>query len=301
MVSLVMPVWSPNPDWFRAAVRSALNEAACEIELIVVDDGSPEPVAAWLEDLEDPRITVIETSHAGIGAACNAGIARASGEAIRFVDSDDVIEAGSTGRLLELSRPDGAIAYASTLVCDADLRPEKSVGATVEGEALEACLLGDFFVYITGMLFPRAVIEAVGEFDTSFDANGDYDYVLRSLEHAPVRGGQFPASRYRRHKDSITGRQDPESVGSQRALEKLFARRPDLRGTRLEREARSHAQLGAATRMMHAGRLGASTSHLVAAVRLAPRSATPPAAELLAAYPRRAARWLTERLRRESV
>jgi glycosyltransferase involved in cell wall biosynthesis len=294
MVSLVMPVWRPNPDWLGEAVVSALEEPGCEVELIVVDDGNPEPIAALLANVEDPRLRVIAIPHGGVSAARNAGIARARGEAIRFVDADDVIEPGSTAKLLELSHPDGAIAYASTLVCDLDLRPEKSVGATVQGEALEACLLGDFFVYVTGLLFPRAVIEATGEFDTSFDANGDYDYILRALEHAPVRGADFPASRYRRHKSSITGSQDAASVRSPRALEKLFERRPDLRGTRLEREVRAHAHLGAATRMMHAGRLGAAARNLTAAVRLAPRSSARQAATILRAFPRRAARRLIE-------
>ncbi|HET8814090.1 MAG TPA: glycosyltransferase [Solirubrobacterales bacterium] len=294
MVSLVMPVWKPNRAWLTEAVRSALDEDDCEVELIVVDDGSPDPVADLLDGLEDRRLSVIRIPHGGVSAARNAGIAAARGEAIRFVDADDVVEPGSTGRLLELSRPDGAIAYAETLVCDDGLRPEKSVGATVEGEALEACLLGGFFVYITGMLFPRAVIQAAGEFDTEFDANGDYDYVLRALEHAPVRGGAFPASRYRRHEDSVTGRQDAGDVRSGRALEKLFERRPDLKGTRLERKARAHFHIGAARRMTHAGRLGSSAGHLISAVRLAPRSSAPDAFALLRAFPRRFVRRLLD-------
>jgi glycosyltransferase involved in cell wall biosynthesis len=290
MVSLVMPVWKPNPAWFPAAVRSALEEDRCEIELIVVDDGSSEPAAGFLRDVDDPRLKVIAIPHAGVGAARNAGIAEASGEAIRFVDADDVIEPGSTAELLELSRPLGAISYGRTLVCDEELRPEYTVGATVQGEALVECILGNFFVYITGMLFPRAVIEATGDFDTSFEANGDYDYVLRALEHADVRGGDFITSRYRRHRASITGRQQAQAVNSRRALEKLFERRPDLRGTRVERDARAHLQLGAAMRMMRAGHFRESGRHLATALRLSPRFAAPKAGAVVRAFPRQAAR-----------
>ena len=292
MVSLVMPVWRPHPVWFPEAVRSALAEDACPIELIVVDDGSPEPAADFLRDIEDPRLTVLAIPHGGVSQARNVGIAKASGEAIRFVDADDVIEAGSTARLLELSRPDGAIAYGSTLVCDEDLRPEYTVGASVEGDALVECILGNFFVYITGMLFPREVIEAAGEFDTGFEANGDYDYVLRALEHAGVRGGDCVASRYRRHGASITGRQEAETVKSQRALDRLFERRPDLCGTRVERDARAHLQLGTAMRMMRAGRFRPAARHLGSALRLSPRFAAPRAAPVVGAFPRQAARRL---------
>jgi glycosyltransferase involved in cell wall biosynthesis len=289
MVSLVMPVWKPHPSWFPEAVRSALDEEGGELELIVVDDSSPEPAADLLRDFDDPRLTVLTVPHGGVSAARNAGIAKASGEAFRFVDADDVIEPGSTARLLELSRPDGAIAYGSTLVCDVDLVPEKRVGANVQGEALIECILGNFFVYITGMLFPRAVVEATGGFDTSFEANGDYDYVLRALEHAPVRGEDFVTSRYRRHPTSITGRQQAEAAKSLRALDRLFERRPDLRGSRVEREARSHFHLGAATRMLRAGHFGSSARHLLTAVRLSPRSATPRALAIARGFPRQAA------------
>lgn len=285
-----MPVWKPHPAWFPKAVRSALAEHGCEIELIVVDDGSPEPAADLLRDLDDPRLIVATMPHAGVSAARNAGIKRARGEAIRFVDSDDVVEPGSTAKLLELSRPDGVISYGDTLVCDVDLQPEKTVGSTIQGEALAECMLGNFFVYITGMLFPRAVVEAVGGFDTSFKANEDYDYILRALEHAPVRGGGFIASKYRRHHGSITGLQPADEVNSGRALEKLFNRHPGLRQSPLGRRALSHFHLGAATRMMRAGHFGVSARHLIAAVRLSPRSAICDALTVAAGFPRQAAR-----------
>jgi glycosyltransferase involved in cell wall biosynthesis len=289
MVSLIMPVWKPNPIWLREAVESALEERACPIELIVVDDGSPDPVARLLEGIDDPRLRVVEVEHGGVSHARNEGLRTASGEAVRFVDSDDVVEPGSTTRLLELSGDGEAIAYGSTLVCDPLLRPEKLIEASVEGDALVACLLGDFFVYITAILFPRAVVDAVGGFDTGFSVNEDYDYVLRALEHAPVRGGGFVATRYRRHDDSITARAPGESRGRD-ALEALFVRRPDLRGTRLERAARAHSEIGAASRLMREGRYLSFLRGLGRAMRLSPRRAAPESAAAMAALPRLLAR-----------
>jgi glycosyltransferase involved in cell wall biosynthesis len=292
MVSLVMPVWNTKPSWLRQAVASALAQDGCEIELIVVDDGSDEPAADLLRDLDDPRLDVLTLPHGGVSAARNAGIERARGEAIRFVDSDDVLEPGSTAKLLELSGPDRAIAYGDTLVCDDDLRPRKTVASTVQGDALADCMLGDFSVYITGMLFPRAVVDAVGGFDPSFPANGDYDYVLRALECAPVRGGGFIASRYRRHHGSITGRQPAHAVNTGRALDKLFDRRPDLRQSPLGRQALSRIHLDAATRLMETGRPVASARHLVTAIRRSPRSTVREALGVATGLPRGLARRL---------
>jgi glycosyltransferase involved in cell wall biosynthesis len=290
MVTLVMPVWKPNPGWFRQAVRSALDERGCEIELIIVDDGSPEPVAELLGDIDDARLRIVMAQHGGISHARNVGIVEARGEAIRFIDADDLVEPGSTARLLELSRPDGAIAYGSTLVCDPELRPEKLVGSTAEGDALTACLLGGFFVYITAMLFPRKVIAAAGEFDSRFEPSEDYDFVLRALEHAPVRGESFVAARYRRHGDSITARRRVEETGSQEAFERVFERRPDLRGTAVEHAARAHMHVGAATRLMHAGRYAGTARELALALRRSPVSAAPEVAAVLRSFPRLAVR-----------
>lgn len=292
MVSLVMPVWNTKPSWLRQAVASALAEDGCEIELIVVDDGSDEPAADLLRDLDDPRLDVVRVPHGGICAARTAGVERARGDAIRFVDSDDVLEPGSTAKLLELSGPDGTISYGDTLVCDDDLRPRKTIGSTVQGDALAECMLGDFSVYITGMLFPRAVVEAVGGFDPSSFPNEDFDYVLRALERAPVRGGGFIASRYRRHHGSITGRTSADEVNTGRALERLFDRRPDLRRSPLGRRALSRLHLRAAARMTEAGRPVPSARYLGAAFRYSPRSAAREAIGVAAGLPRGMARRL---------
>src|SRR5438270_10585890 len=124
LVSLVMPAFSPSPEWLRTAVRSALGQHGWPIELIVVDDGSPKPVAELLDDVEDPRLRIVRVPHGGVAQARNAGIAAARGEYIRFVDADDVVDPDSTMRLATLigGRRD-VIAYGATLFCDEQLRP----------------------------------------------------------------------------------------------------------------------------------------------------------------------------------
>jgi glycosyltransferase involved in cell wall biosynthesis len=285
-----MPVWKPNPAWLGEAVRSALDQQDCPIELVVVDDGNTEPVASLLREFDDPRLVVVRVAHGGVSRARNAGMARARGDAIRFVDADDVMEPESTARLLELSGPDGAIAYGSTLICDPELRPERLIEETVQGDALLECVLGGFSVFITAMLFPRNVVSAAGEFDPAFDLNEDYEYVLRALEHAPVRGERFVATRYRRHDASVTAGDHAGAMKDMEALDKLFDRRPDLRGTRVERVARAHLHIGAATQLMHAGRYAESARRLASALRMDPRSAGPEVARVAASFLRVAVR-----------
>src|SRR5438874_1905489 len=116
LVSFVMSARQPRRDWFEAAVNSALSQENCELELLVVDDGSPEPVERLLQGIDDPRLRVIRVDHGGISHARNAGIAEATGEHFRFIDADDVLEPGSTARLVRLAgeEPGGAVAYGAT-------------------------------------------------------------------------------------------------------------------------------------------------------------------------------------------
>jgi glycosyltransferase involved in cell wall biosynthesis len=288
VVSLVMPVWQPNPAWFRQAVHAALEQQGCSIELIVVDDGNPEPIAELLDGIEDPRLVLVRADHGGVSGARNAGIARAGGEAFRFIDADDMLEPESTARLLRLSGSEGAIAYGSTAVCDSELRPYRVAEATVQGEALADCMLGRFTVYIESVLFPRRVVTAVGEFDPELNPKEDYDYILRALEHAPVRGERVIATHYRRHQTSASSLVGPEDDSGMRALEKLFDRRPDLRGTELQRAARAHVHVVAAERLMLAGRYRGFVRELVLAIRSGRRRAAPEAAAVAVRFPRAA-------------
>jgi glycosyltransferase involved in cell wall biosynthesis len=235
-----MPAWRPRPDWLREAVRAALNQVGCELELVVVDDGSPEPVADLLRDFDDPRLRVIRTGHAGACEARNAGTAEAGGAYLRHIDADDMIEASSTARLLGLTegRAD-LIAYGATMFCDEDLRPIWKMASRVQGDGTRACLLGRFTTRPHAFLFPRVVVEATGPWSTDLVVSEDWDFVLRALEHGSLRGTDEVATYYRRHPGGVTANSAEGERGARLVIDRYFERHPEQRGTRLERQARA--------------------------------------------------------------
>src|SRR5687768_15314239 len=111
LVSHVMPVWRPRPEWLLAAARNALEQRGCQVELIVVDDGGDEPIAEWLAPIADERVRIIRIEHGGPATARNAGIAIARGELIRFIDCDDLMATDSTARLASYVTGDNVIGY----------------------------------------------------------------------------------------------------------------------------------------------------------------------------------------------
>jgi glycosyltransferase involved in cell wall biosynthesis len=251
LVSVVMCAWKPRPDWFRDAVASVLADE-CDLELIVVDDGSPEPVEALLAQVQDPRARVIRVDHGGLSRARNAGIGSALGDYVRFADADDIVEPGGTAALLALADEE-TIAYGATQVCDESLRPLSVKSSRLEGWIAEPCLLYRFDVVHTSMLFPRGVLERVGEFDPTLRQCQDWDFVLRACEVAPVRGSQAVVTRYRRHADAAAANIEGALQFESLVVDRYFERHPGQAGTRLEREARAKLLL---VRAMVSPRLG---------------------------------------------
>ena len=237
LVSVVMCAWKPRPAWLQEAVASVLADHS-DLELIVVDDGSPEPVEALLTDVEDPRLRVIRVEHGGLSRARNAGIRAARGTYVRFADADDVVEPAGTQLLLDLA-DEKTIVYGATQVCDENLRPVSVKSSRLEGWIAAPCLLYRFDVVHTSMLFPRSVLERTGEFEPALRQCQDWDYVLRACEIAPVRGSQAIVTRYRRHGDSaatnVAGALHFESM----VVDRYFERHPEQKGSKLEREARA--------------------------------------------------------------
>ena len=93
LISVIIPVYKVE-KYLDACVESVVAQTLREIEIILVDDGSPdrcgEMCDAWAA--KDSRIRVIHQKNQGVSSARNAGLDAATGEYIGFVDPDDVID-----------------------------------------------------------------------------------------------------------------------------------------------------------------------------------------------------------------
>ena len=92
-ISIVVPVYNTEA-YLPACVGSLLAQTHENLELIFVDDGSPDGCAQILDAYaeQDARVRVIHQPNGGVSFARNAGIDAATGDFIGFVDSDDTVE-----------------------------------------------------------------------------------------------------------------------------------------------------------------------------------------------------------------
>lgn len=93
MISVIVPVYNAE-KYIHKCVDSILNNTYSDIELILVDDGSPDSSPAICDEYakRDSRVKVIHKENARASAARNDGMKIAQGKYIAFVDSDDWVE-----------------------------------------------------------------------------------------------------------------------------------------------------------------------------------------------------------------
>lgn len=89
-ISIIVPMYNVE-RYLKQCVESLCTQMLPEVELILVDDGSPDACGQMAEEMarRDHRIRVIHQQHAGLGAARNRGLSLAKGEYVAFVDGDD--------------------------------------------------------------------------------------------------------------------------------------------------------------------------------------------------------------------
>ena len=90
LASVIVPVYNVEP-YLAQCVASLRGQTCPDLEILLVDDGSTDGSGLLCDGFarEDPRIRVIHKANGGLSSARNAGLDRARGTYIYFVDSDD--------------------------------------------------------------------------------------------------------------------------------------------------------------------------------------------------------------------
>lgn len=103
-ISIIVPIYNVE-NYLDKCIKSIVNQSFKNLEIILVDDGSPDNCPAICDEWakKDNRIKVIHKENGGLSDARNAGLAVATGEYIAFVDSDDYIEADMYKKLLSVA------------------------------------------------------------------------------------------------------------------------------------------------------------------------------------------------------
>ena len=109
MISVIVPVYKVE-QYLPKCIESIINQTYQKLEIILVDDGSPDNCGNICEEYakNDKRIKVFHKENGGLSDVRNYGIARANGEYLAFVDSDDWIDSDMYETLINLAEENKA-------------------------------------------------------------------------------------------------------------------------------------------------------------------------------------------------
>lgn len=109
LISVIVPVYKV-PDYLDICVQSIVDSDYKNLEILLVDDGSPDNCGEMCEEWakKDERIKVIHKENGGLSDARNYGIEASTGEILSFIDSDDWIEPDMFSKLMSTMEETGA-------------------------------------------------------------------------------------------------------------------------------------------------------------------------------------------------
>lgn len=167
LISVIVPIYKVE-EYLDRCVQSIVDQTYKNLEIILVDDGSPDRCPAMCDEWasKDSRIRVIHKQNGGLSDARNAGMDVACGEYIAFVDSDDWIHPQFVESLYRAVEEHGAQLAACGVrfvYSEADTAEEQNVAlstAYTAEQALETLILGKGFRAVAwNKLYHRSLLE----------------------------------------------------------------------------------------------------------------------------------------------
>jgi glycosyltransferase involved in cell wall biosynthesis len=227
-------------------LQTVSDQTCPDYEVILVDDGSREPVAPVAAPY--PRTTVVRQDNAGPAVARNTGLARSRGRYLVFLDADDLLlPCALTAGLEALEKhPDAGFAIGphQEMTSEGEPVPWHVSPPPPQADIYLPLLAFDWYIIPpSSVMFRREVVEAIGGFQDPWGAD-DLDFYLRVAHRFTACCYQAPAvTRYRRYSTS-SSRDGERMLHSIRAV---YARQWPLIEGDLNAEAAYHHGLGRLT------------------------------------------------------
>lgn len=183
-VSIVTPVYNPEPSWLRDTIESVRNQVYENWELCLADDGSTRTgVRTLLEEYarKDSRIKVtFVEKNGGISSASNAALALATGEFVGLLDHDDQLTPDALYEVVRLLNEQPDLGY---IYSDEDKME-------LNGSRLDPFFKPDWspdllfcLNYVTHFsVYRKSLVDSAGGFRMGYEGSQDWDLTLRITE-----------------------------------------------------------------------------------------------------------------------
>ena len=220
LVAVVIPCYNAGP-WIEKTIRSVLDQACPNVDVIVVDDGSTDNSVAVAETFGD-QITLLTGPNRGACSARNTGFARAQEQGAKyivFLDADDYFEGEILAGSVETAERHGADMVLSNMHLEyeggvRELR-QRYADQVAPETFFTGWMQGDY-INPPGILWRAAFVAEIGGWDESLARAQDLEITLRALLSRPViwKNERGAAIHARLNPNSITQNQSFKALDS---------------------------------------------------------------------------------------
>ncbi|HAY74089.1 MAG TPA: glycosyl transferase [Opitutae bacterium] len=205
VISVVIPSYN-RKNFLRKALESVLDQTLQAHEILVVDDGSNDHTITDLSS-DFPTVTWLRQENAGVSAARNHGIRKASGEWIALLDSDDQWHKEKLEAQLRLlsTEPNSRACHTEEkwIRNQNQVNPPNYLDKSPRQlfkRSLRHCLICS-----SSCILHRSLFDEIGLFDESLPVCEDYDFWLRLLLHTSIKWVDQPLTlKFGGHADQLS-------------------------------------------------------------------------------------------------
>lgn len=198
-VAVVIPCYR-QARFLAGAIESALDQHAHPSEIIVVDDGGEEDLAAIVGEF--PSVHLLRRDNGGLAAARNSGLRASRADRIIFLDADDRLLRGGIAAGLDCFAANPGVAFVYGAHEDAGPRGVRYrfKPALQRADLVRFNCVG----MIASAMFDRAFLLDYGGFDESLGMCEDWDLFLRLSRRLPFATHDRPVARYFKHSGNMS-------------------------------------------------------------------------------------------------
>jgi glycosyltransferase involved in cell wall biosynthesis len=204
LVAVVIPCYN-QAHFVAEAIESVLRQRYPAFEVVVVNDGSTDATAEVVSRFS--AVHCIQQPNRGLAAARNTGLAHCRGEFVVFLDADDRLLPGALERGATLLMADSSLGFVagySVFITRNGVQLPTEQPVRAAGDPYVSLLRRNSIRNPAMVMFRRRMVEAVGGFDSRFDACADSDMYLRISRTCPVRFHDAVVAEYRKHGENMS-------------------------------------------------------------------------------------------------
>ena len=163
LVSIIVPIYNVE-KYIAKVVESLCDQDYENIEIILVDDGSPDNSSSIIDELalKNEKIKVLHKKNGGVSSARNAGLRAAKGQYVMFVDGDDWVESTYVSFFVHmLDESNCVLGMNNNYYCDSGITKVDSDNVKIidRNMTAESIYNGQIFVAVWNKIYSRQFLE----------------------------------------------------------------------------------------------------------------------------------------------